>query len=177
MGIGISLLNHSGFTGLSALLQDISGVSSMMKSACATHENKQNTRHTKGHGMQRLTVEAVGSQLLRLNMRARSTYTCKEAWLSTDCSCYVPKVALTMLCNQRTSVWHENKQNTRRIKGHGMQRLTVEAVGSQLLRRIMRSRSKHICKGAWLSTVCSCYDPQDSNNHSMYSMHMIWRTN
>ena len=78
MGIGISLLNHSGFTGLSALLQDISGVSCMMKSACATHENKQNTRHIKGHGMQRLTVEAVGSQLLRMIMRPRRDIPAKK---------------------------------------------------------------------------------------------------
>ena len=100
MGIGMSLLNHSGFTGLSTLLQDISGVSCMMKSACATHENKPNTRHINGHGMQRLTVEAVGSQLLGLIMRSRSTHIGMETGLSTDCSCNVPKITSTIVCNE-----------------------------------------------------------------------------
>jgi hypothetical protein len=62
MGIGMRLLDHKGFTGLSRLLHEISGVSVMRKSAWETHGNKQNTRHIETPDVRRVEVEAVGSQ-------------------------------------------------------------------------------------------------------------------
>ena len=47
MDIGMSRLHHKGFTGLSRLLHEISGVSVMTKSACETHGNKRNTSTLK----------------------------------------------------------------------------------------------------------------------------------
>ena len=41
-------------------------------------------------------------------------------------------------------------------------------MGSQPPRMTMRSRSKHTCKGAWLSTFLSC--PEASVTHSMQSI-------
>ena len=93
MGIGMSLLDHKGFTGLSRLLHEISGVSVTRKSACETHGNKQNTRHIKRPDVQRLEVEAVGSQPPRMTMRSRSKHSCKGAWLSTFLSC--PEASVT----------------------------------------------------------------------------------
>ena len=93
MDIGMSRLHHKGFVGLSRLFHEISGVSSTMKSACETHGNKQNTRHTTRPDVQRLEVEAVGSQPPRMTMRSRSKHTCKGAWLSTLLSC--PEASVT----------------------------------------------------------------------------------
>ena len=52
MGIGMTLLHHKGFTGLSRLLHDTSGKSSMKKSACYTHGNEQHTMHTEARDIQ-----------------------------------------------------------------------------------------------------------------------------
>ena len=54
------------------------------------------------------------------------------------------------------------------IKRLDVQRLEVEAVGSQPSPLTMRTRGKHTCKGAWLSAFLSC--PEASVTHSMQSI-------
>ena len=57
------------------------------------------------------------------------------------------------------------------IKRSDVQRLEVEAVGSQPSPLTMRTVGKHTCKGSWLSAFLSC--PEASVTHSMQSIHIF----